>query len=129
MIFFKTLNICFIFLFIAACDKQEQNQPVKKTPEIEISLQKLATQETKPSLNLSIDNISIEHRNDNTDLFSIDKSHIENNTDLFNLLNKQQEKSSIKLSGKLFTDDEKLENKEYLDSVEGMQINIEGDFD
>lgn len=41
-------------------------------------------------------------------------------------LNKGTSEPKIKLSGKVFTDDAKLEEKDYLSSVEGAQINIEG---
>ena len=122
--YFRILSTCFICLFIAACDKQEQTTPVKNNAE-----SKTVPQKTKPILDLSIDNISLNHQENNDDAYLNNKKSTEENSNLFKTLSKDQTKSSIDISGKLFTDDEKLENKEYLDSVEGVQINIEGEFE
>ena len=62
-------------------------------------------------------------------IFSIiDKEPTETQSDLFAILNKDQKESDVNVSGKLLTNEEKIDNKEYLDSIEGLQINIEGSF-
>jgi hypothetical protein len=33
------------------------------------------------------------------------------------------------LSGEVLTDEEKIDSKEYIDSIDGVQINIEGSFE
>ena len=124
MIYSRTLITCLISLLIIACESQQPTTPIKKTTAI-----KPAPQQPTPALDLSIDNIPVEPQNNNDDIFIKEKTPTKENSDLFKTLSKDQAESSIKFSGKLFTDEEKIENKEYLESVEGVQINIEGEFD
>lgn len=128
MIYSRILRACFICLFIAACDTQEQTTPVEKTTEIKTAPEKTTTQKTRPVLNLSLDNIPIEHQNNDDNIFNKDKEPTEKNSALFETLGKDQTISNINLNGKLLTDKNKLENKEYLESVDGVQVNIEGNF-
>ncbi len=79
-------------------------------------------------MNLSIDNMPVHHQINDDDFLNTDKESTENNNLLFKKLSKNQIESRINLSGNLITDKDKVANKEYLDSVEGMQINIEGSF-
>ena len=134
MIHYRILSACFICLFIAACDTQEHPAPVKiiteiKTAPEKTAKQKTATIKTRPAFNLSIDNIPIDHQRNNDNIFNEDKESKEKTTALFETLSKNQIEPNINLSGKLLTDENKLENKEYFESVDGLQINIEGNFD
>ena len=122
MIYFKFLSACFICLFIAACDTQQPPSPLIQTTEPQT-----APEDTRPPLDLSIDNIRIEQPNTNA-VFLNDKTATEENSELFKTLSKDQTEANIDISGKLLTDAEKLENKEYIDAVEGVQINVEGSF-
>ena len=125
---FQILKTCLICLFIAACDTQEQTTPIKKAAEIQTAPEKSAPQIAKPTLDLSIDNIAIEHPS-NGAIFLNNKIPTEKNSELFETLNKEQAEANIDISGKIYTDEEKLKDKEYLDSVEGVQINVEGKFE
>ena len=79
-------------------------------------------------MNLSIDNMHVQHQVNDDNFLNTDKESTENNNILFKKLSKNQIEPRINLSGNLITDKDKVANKEYLDSVEGMQINIEGSF-
>jgi len=131
----RILSSCFICLFIAACDTQEQNTAVEKTTEStettenKAAPEKIITKKARPALNLSIDNLTIENQTKNDNSFIQEKAPIEKNSALFETLNKGQTEANINLSGELLTDEDKIENKEYLDSVDGVQINIEGNFE
>ena len=135
----RILSACFICLFLVACDRQEKTSVTNKTTEIiskpievktvpEQATKKATQQKTRPALNLSMDNILLDQQKNNEDIFNKDKEPTETQSELFETLNRNQKKSDINLSGKLLTDEEKIDNKEYLDSVEGLQINIEGSF-
>ena len=79
-------------------------------------------------MKLSIDNMPVQHQVNNDNFLNTDKESTKNNNILFKKLSKNQIEPRINLSGNLITDKDKVANKEYLDSVEGMQINIEGSF-
>jgi len=79
-------------------------------------------------MNLSIDNMPVQHQVNDDKFLNTDKKSTENNNILFTKLSKNQIEPRINLSGNLITDKDKVANKDYLDSVEGMQINIEGSF-
>jgi len=79
-------------------------------------------------MNLSIDNMPVQHQVNDDNFLNTDNESTENNNILFKKLSKNQIEPRINLSGNLITDKDKVANKEYLDSVEGMQINIEGSF-
>ena len=133
MIYSRTLNICLICLSVAACNPQQQTASVIKTTEIttvnEITAKQIPTPIiSRPTINLSIDSMPVERQNNDDDFLNTDKYASEKNTTLFKKLNKNQIEPRINLSGNLITDKDKVENKDYLDSVEGMQINIEGSF-
>jgi len=131
---------------LAACDGQEQTEAINKTTEViskpteviskttevkivpEQATEKSIQQKPRPALNLSVDNLSIEHQGKDENIFTIDKEPTETQSDLFETLSKAKTESDVNVSGKLLTDEEKIDNKEYLDSVEGLQINIEGSF-
>ncbi len=143
---YRILSTCFICLLLAACDGQEQTEAINKTTEViskpteviskttevkivpEQATEKSIQQKPRPALNLSVDNLSIEHQGKDENIFTIDKEPTETQSDLFETLSKAKTESDVNVSGKLLTDEEKIDNKEYLDSVEGLQINIEGSF-
>lgn len=154
MIHSRIFSLSLFCLFVAACNTQEQAAavkqtadikttpekiaPVKKTIEIKtvpekkapeiIAKQKTTTIKTRPAINLSIDNMHVDHHIDNDNFLNTGTEPNENNNSLFKTLSKNKIEPKINLSGKLFTDEDKLENKEYLKSVDGVQINIEGSF-
>ena len=78
-------------------------------------------QPPKTKLDLSLDNISTEEENNNNEPL------IEKNSALFNKLSEKQTESELSVSGKLYTD--KTKDKDYLQSVDGAQINIQGNFE
>ena len=133
MVHSRILNICLICLSVAACYPQQQTAAVNKTTEIttvpEITAKQIPTPIiSSPAINLSIDSMPVERQNNDDNFLSADKNASEKNTTLFKTLSKNQIEPRINLSGNLITDKDKFANKEYLDSVEGMQINIEGSF-
>lgn len=129
MTYFRILTSLFISLFIAACDTQQPPAPVDKTTEIKTAPQETVPEKPSPPLDLSIDNIPVVTQQNNDELFLKENEPTEENSALFNTLSKEQPESSTGISGKFFTDEAKLENKEYLDSIEGVQINIQGEFE
>jgi len=94
----------------------------------EQATEKSIQQKPRPALNLSVDNLSIDHQGKDENIFNLDKEPAETQSNLFETLSKDKTEPGINVSGKLLTDEEKIDNKEYLDSVEGLQINIEGSF-
>jgi hypothetical protein len=138
MIHSRILSTLLICSFVAACNPQEQTAPVKKTTEIntapekaapeKIAKQKTTTIKNRPVMNLSLDNMHIDHHINDDNLLNTGTEPTEQNNTLFETLSKNKAEPKINLSGKLFTDEDKVENKEYLKSVDGVQINIEGSF-
>ena len=134
----RILSTCLICLFIAACNTQGQTTAVKKitesrtVPEIavpeKIAKGKASAVKTMLVLNLSTDNIPVEHQGNGDDIFKKEKDSKAKNSALFETLGKEKTEPRLHFSGKLFTDEAKLDNKQYLDSVEGVQLNIEGSF-
>ena len=143
MIHSRILSICLISLAVAACNTQEQVTPVNKTTERVMMPEKVDTEKavsektagkkrdvmsTRPALNLSIDNMHIDQHVEDDNFLSTAKEPAANTDALFKTPGKNQIEPRINLSGKLFTDEDKVKNREYLDSVDGMQINIKGTF-
>ena len=118
------LSACLICLCAAGCDGREPPTPAAIQHEI-----KAVAEKTVAALDLSIDNIPLEPIKDNGGLFLTKKTPTEENSELFEALSKDQAEASIDFSGKLLTDEEKLANRQYLDSVVGVQINIKGKFE
>jgi hypothetical protein len=129
---FRILSVCFVSLFFAACSGQEQTEAINKITEVKIvpkqATEKPIQQKPRPALKLSVDNISLDHQGNNDDIFNIEKESTETHSVTFETLTRDKKESDINVSGKLLTDEEKIDNKEYLDSIEGLQINIEGSF-
>ena len=84
------------------------------------------TRKNRP-INLSIDGLHDDHQLQNKNFLNTESQPIENNN-MPATSDKNKTKSGINLNGKLFTDDDKLETKDYLNSIDGLQINIEGRF-
>jgi len=134
----KILSLCFICLFIAACDKQKQPEvinktvvnktSVNKTIEVKTMPEKAIQKKTKPALNLSIDKISIDPQRNDEDIFNSNKEPTESHSEIFKTLSRDQAESNTKVSGEMYTNQEKIDNEEYLDSIDGVQINIERNF-
>ena len=130
---FRTLSTCLICLFFAACDGQEQTETINKTTEVirkpsdivskttevktapEQATKKPIQQKPRPVLNLSVDNISLDHKENNDDIFNIGKEPTETHSDTFKTLSRDQTEHDINVSGKLLTDEEKIDNEEYLE--------------
>ena len=167
MIHSRILCACFICFFIAVCNTQKKTTPVKTTTEIKtapdiktvsektapekIAPEKTAKQKTtimkarheinlsidnmhidhhikaRHAIYLSVDNIHIDHHINNNNFLNTGKEPTEKNT-LFETLSKNDIEPRINLSGKLLTDKDRVENKQYLESVNGVQINIKGNF-
>lgn len=100
MRFSQTLTYCLVCLCIVSCSPQEPSAPISKPA-------------TKTPLDLSLDDIFIEYKNDG--------ALLEKNSALFETLSKKQAEDEITLSGELLID----ENKDYLKSIDGVKINIE----
>ncbi len=128
MIYCRIFYTCIACLLITACDPQEPTTPVKATSEIK-AVPNAVPEKAKPALNLSIDSKFLEHQIDNSELFINNDAPTEKNTDLFNTLNKEQAEPSINFSGEFLTDKQADENTDLLQSVDGIQIEIEGSFD
>ena len=168
MIHSRILSACFICFFIAVCNTQKKTTPVKITTEIKtapdiktvsektapekIAPEKTAKQKTtiikaRHEINLSIDNmhidhhikarhviylsvdnIHIDHHINNNNFWNTGKEPTEKNNALFEILSNNDIEPRINLSGKLLTDKGRVENKQYLESVNGVQINIKGNF-
>lgn len=134
----RILSTCLICLFIAACNTQGQTAAVKNPTETrtvaeiaapeKIAKDKTSAVKTRLALNLSTDNIPVEQQENGNDIFNKEKDSKATNSALFETLGKDKTEPRIHFSGKLFTDETKLDNKQYLESVEGVQLNIEGSF-
>ena len=126
MSLYKCLSVCFIFQLVGACESRDSVVTVissaKEIKSIKSSgpvKEHVKAQKTKPLLDLSLDNITLEPQ-DHDDIEMVEK-----NSNLVDVLNRKQEESNISISGKLLIDEDKM----YLDSVNGAQIFIQGDFD
>ena len=143
MIHSRILSICLICLAVAACNTQEQVTPVNKTTDRMMVPEKVDTEKavsektadkkrhvmnTRPALNLSINNMHIDQHVEDDNYLSTGKEPSANTDALFKTPAKNQMEPRVNLSGKLFTDEDKVKNREYLDSVDGVQINIKGTF-
>jgi hypothetical protein len=148
MYFFRIFLIGSISLIVTACNKQEevlstknttlttiQHKPQNKTQVIAppIKLHDTVNSESqpkqnKPTLNLSIDSIMDENKKNNDALSINDNTIEEENSVLFNTLNRKHTEQKINLSGELLTDKNADEDTSYLKSVDGVQIDIKGNF-
>ncbi len=139
MNYFQIFFNCLIFLFITACDTRVQTAPTEKTTEVkttEVKTAPIATstkasaepQEIRQPLNLSISDISFEDKKNDKDIFVNDSDLTEKNSALFNQLSKKRPGSGVNLSGELLTDENADETQDIRQSVDGMQINVKGDF-
>ena len=131
------LSICLISLFLTACDTQGQNTPVGKATEMktapektvheEIAETKASTLKKRQPMKLSID-LPVDSQLSNKNILSAGSEPTEGSNSLVSTPHKTNVDPGINLSGKVFTDDNKLENKDYLNSLDGVQINIKGSF-
>ena len=134
MYFFKFFLISHVFLMIVACEAQEKTSPVKNKPQVaSVPIESHDTvipvpKQAKPVLNLSIDSIMNKDKK-NSDALSINNNiHVEKNSALFNTLNKKHAESKLNLSGEFLTDKNADDETNYIKSVDGIQIDIKGNF-
>jgi len=130
---------CLVFLSLSACDTQKLNSAVNKPVEIKgakivapsITVPDKVTVEpqvtTKP-LNLSIDKTYLYYQKNNEGMLINNNSPAEANSALYNKLIQKPAESDISISGQLLTDKNADKATDYLKTVEGLQINIEGRF-
>jgi hypothetical protein len=88
---------------------------------------KASTLKKRHPMKLSID-LPVDSQVKNKNFLSAGSEPTEGSNSLFRSPQKNNADPGINLSGKVFTDDNKLENKDYLNSVDGVQINIKGSF-
>ncbi len=131
------LGVFLLCISVSACNKQEQNTAIEKTAVIEAAPvipkheksaeEKNGTVKSRPAINLSIDDIHADHQLQKKNFLNTERQPMENNN-IPGTSHKNKTEPGINLSGKLFTNEDKLETKDYLNSVDGLQINIEGKF-
>jgi hypothetical protein len=130
-------STCLFCLFVAACSRHEDPAQkdaingIRPTPDKTVTEKTVTTNTatTRQELDLSLDNISIENEVNHDRVFNTRREATENDNALFNTLSKSHREDDIRLTGNLLTDEDKLDEEEYLDSVDGLQINIKGSFD
>ena len=134
MYLLKFFLITHIFLMIVACEVQEKTSPVENkhqavfVPVKSHDRVKSVPRQAKPVLDLSIDSI-INKDKTNSDALSINNNvHVEENSALFNTLNKKHAESKLNLSGEFLTDKNADDETSYIKSVDGIQIDIQGNF-
>jgi len=131
-------------LFFTACEQQKQTEmitPAVQVPAVQVNEKpdvshigsennttKVIQKKPLPTLNLSIDNLSIENENTEKNFFKGAENPVERHSQTFNTLSKEAAKSNTHISGNILTNSEKLDNKEYINSLDGVQINIKGNF-
>lgn len=139
MYYFRTLCSCFIYLFITACNTQGHTAFVEKRTELEaapiespekvhVVSQQVAPQQARPKLDLSIDNLSFDDKKNSGDLFIYNKVRAAESSDLFDRINKKQHESGINFSGELLTNKNVDETSGLLNSLDGVQIEVQGRF-
>lgn len=136
------LSICLICLHVTACDNQKTGPAVELTAETTTEIKtapviatheateqtETATEKKRQAVKLSIHDLAIDDPIDNEKSLYTGDEPTGTGSSLFGTPHKNSNEPVINLSGKLFTDDDKLENRDYLNSIEGIQINIKGSF-
>jgi hypothetical protein len=110
---------------------KQQITTIKVRPEISLSINNMHIDhhiKARPVINLSVDNMYNDPNINNNNFMNTGKKPTEKHNALFKTLSKNDMESRINLSGKLLTDEDKVQNKEYIESVNGVQINIQGTF-
>ena len=79
-------------------------------------------------MRLSIDDLTVDSQVRNENSLSAGSEPTEVNNSSSAMSHKNNADPRINLSGKVFTDEDRLENKDYLNSLDGVQINIKGSF-
>jgi len=131
------LLILFISVLVTSCNESAQTTNTDTAATIEqativkkvekIAMQKTTAPRPKTALKLSISDIE--------DTPDTDEVNVTTNQNVTNELELQAQKltskhkdDGIKFSGKLLTDEVKVANREYLNSVDGAMLNIKGSF-
>jgi len=110
---------------------KQKTTTMKARHEINLSIDNMHIDlhiKVRHAINLSVNNIHIDHHINNNNFLNKGKEPTEKNNALFEALSKNDIESRIYLSGKLLTDKNKVKNKQYLESVNGVQIIIKGKF-
>jgi len=144
MNYFKTLCCCFIYLFITACNIQAHVAPINKFQAQTARIEKTAVIKTtaikapaevsavqaqsKPPLNLSINDVTFDNQKNNDAMLFNDNDGTENNSALFDELSKKNPDRRLKVRGELLTDKSVGETDDIIKSVNGIQINVQGKF-
>lgn len=142
MIAQRIISLLLIAAFISACNTQQQDEQqgkivekvvtIQKAPEISATVatskEQNATAKQKPAMKLSIKNMVIDESAHNEDFLQSSIESDDKANTLFESTQTNKKEPKINVSGKLFTDEVQLENKEYLQAVDGVQINIGGEF-
>jgi len=138
MIARRTLSLCLITIFVSACNTQQQDEAVEKVvskqkvPEVSAAVETVkeptAIALKRPAMKLSIKNMTIDEPAHNEDFLQTSIESGDTDNSLFSSARSKKVEPKINLSGKLFTDEARLENREYLQAVDGVQINIGGEF-
>lgn len=110
---------------------QHKTTKMKARHEINLSIDNMHIDhhiKVRHAINLSLDNIHIDVHINNNNFLNTGKVPTEKNNALFETLSNNDIEPKINLSGKLLTDKDRVDNKQYLESVNGVQINIKGNF-
>jgi hypothetical protein len=110
---------------------KQKTTTMKARHEINLSIDNMHIDlhiKVRHAINLSVNNIHIDHHINDNNFLNKGKEPTEKNNALFETLSKNDIESRINLSGKLLTDKDKVKNKQYLESVNGVQIIIKGNF-
>ena len=102
-----------------------EHEPVKFS--VQPSTQKAASDAPGAALNLSIRDIADIQSESDTGV-EADHSYTMMPGSQDKTLTSKKDEDGIKLSGKLFTDQAMIDSKDYLNSVDGVKLNIEGKF-
>ncbi len=140
MITSRIFYTCITTLLITACNNQQQSQSVQKATETK-PLEVIAVpitdnskvpavpQKTRTLINFSIDDLSLGNKSDNINILINDNAAMEDNSELFTRLSQKKSEPGINVSGELLSDENADEETDYLKSVNGLQIEIQGSFD
>jgi len=131
------LRVCLtfhVFLIIVACNMQEKVSSVENkaeiisTPTQSYDIVNTVPQKDPPALNLSIDSLIDKGKTNDDRSFINNNVHTEENSALFNTLNKKHAESEFNISGELLTDKNADDEVGFIKSVDGIQIDIRGNF-
>jgi len=86
-------------------------------------------QKVRPKLNLSIDNISLDDDKGDASFLNSEGLNAEENSALFNTLNQKHREPDTNLSSEFLTDENADEETNYLKTIDGLRIEVQGNFE